>query len=134
VLLPVDGPDGSPLQHLRQIRAPRRASVIPTDRCFLRAVGSDLIQPINDLAVAAPVSNQALHLIATRATTLVARHLKVIELADKVTEYDCAVTWHCASEYRSEQGSGDPALFNCVVLCRKCHRQAPCMTGSHLQI
>jgi len=53
-----------------------------------------LIQPIDDLAVAATISDQALHLIAARTTTLIARHPKVIELADEVAEDDCAVAGH----------------------------------------
>src|SRR5262249_3201446 len=99
------------LQHSRQIRTPRRALVIPTECCLLRAVGGDLIQPVDDLPVAATVIDQTQHLIATGTATLVARHPKLIELADKVAEDDCAVAGHvCAALCKRDGVSVDIAL------------------------
>jgi hypothetical protein len=50
-----------------------------------------LIQPIDDLAVATTIINQALHLIAAVAATLVTGHAQQVELAGEVAEDDCAV-------------------------------------------
>jgi hypothetical protein len=59
-----------------------------------------LIQPIDDLAVAAMVIDQALHRIATETPALVARHATIIELADQITEEDCAVAGIVAIDSR----------------------------------
>ena len=55
---------------------------------------STMIQPIDDFAVAATGTEQALHLIPTGTSTLVARHPKVIELADEIVEDDGTVERH----------------------------------------
>jgi hypothetical protein len=50
-----------------------------------------LIQPINDLAVAATIIDQALHLIATIAAAFLTGDAQHFELADEIAEDDCAV-------------------------------------------
>ena len=63
---------------------------------FFRAAGGDLTQPVNELGVTATIIDQALHLIATVAAALGTGHAQAIELAEQITEYDCAVAGHGA--------------------------------------
>jgi hypothetical protein len=49
---------------------------------LFRAVGSDLVQPVDGLGIAATVIDQTLDAIATTATARATSNVKRIELAD----------------------------------------------------
>jgi hypothetical protein len=55
------------LQHLRQVRAPSAALIIHIVSRLFRAVGGDLVQPVDDLRIAATLIDQTLDVIATTA-------------------------------------------------------------------
>jgi hypothetical protein len=61
---------------------------------FLRAVGGQFIQPVDDLAVTGAPFDQTGKPIIPSAVTLGARHPQAIELAEQIAEYDCAVAGH----------------------------------------
>jgi len=79
----------------RQIRATHTALIVHIGRTtLLRAVGTYLIEPVDDLAITAPLFNQALHLIAIGALALETINVERIELADEVSKDDCVVAGH----------------------------------------
>jgi hypothetical protein len=82
------------LQHHWQLGALRPVSVIPIHCRSLGAVTGNLIQPIDKLSVTASIIDEANDPVATRPATLVTSHAQHIELADKITEDDCAVAGH----------------------------------------
>jgi hypothetical protein len=56
--------------------------------------GGDDIEPINDLGVMAMGSDEAGDNVPTLAGALAATHTQHRELADQITEGDCAVAGH----------------------------------------
>jgi len=81
-------------KHPRQIRAAYPALIVHIGRTLLRTVGNYLIEPIDDLAVAAPLFNQTLHLIAAGVLALGTINVEHIELADEVSEDDGVIAGH----------------------------------------
>ena len=77
------------LKHPRQIPALRTARIIHIVRNLIRAFGCQFIEPIDDLAITATVSNETRHDIAAIPPTLFASNAQHVELADKLA--DCAV-------------------------------------------
>ena len=59
-----------PLQHPRQIPAPRTAWIIHVVRNLLRALGCQFIEPIDHLAIAATLIDEAGEAVATVALAL----------------------------------------------------------------
>ena len=57
-------------------------------------MGSQCIQPVDDLAVAAAPLNQTIEPIAAITLALFTAHAKQLELADEIAEDDCAVAGH----------------------------------------
>lgn len=90
-----------PLQHPWKIRAPRGAWVVPVMRALLRAVGSDLVEPVNHLGVTAAVVDKVLQVIAAGAAALYAVNVHDVELADQVGEDDRALAGHMSALLRS---------------------------------
>src|SRR5262249_34835027 len=83
-------PTSRGLQHLRQIWTLHAALVIPIDLDPLRTCG-DLIKPIDYRSVTAILFNQASNTVRPSAARAVTGHAQHIELADEITEHDCAV-------------------------------------------
>jgi hypothetical protein len=67
------------LKYSGQLRALCPAPVIPIDWYSFRAIASDLIQPIDNLGIAATVIDQAAQAIAASPATLVTGHPQHIE-------------------------------------------------------
>ena len=61
---------------------------------FLWAVGGDLAKPVDQLCLPATLLNQTIKTVATGATALLTVDVQHIELADEITENDCAVAGH----------------------------------------
>jgi len=59
---------------------------------FPRAVGRDLVRPVEQLGVDAIAHNQSINPILARASALVTSDAQHRQLADKVSENDCAFT------------------------------------------
>ena len=66
---------------------------------LLRAIGSDLIEPIDQLGIAAALRNETVQSITTIAPALLTTHAQDIELADEIAEDDCAVAGHDGAYY-----------------------------------
>ena len=96
------------LNDLTGSAAPRPTSVIPIHGGPLRAIGGNLIDPIDYLAVTPMLINQMLHSITARTPALVTRDAQHIELADEVTEYDCAVAGHNDNHRTASERIGGP--------------------------
>jgi hypothetical protein len=64
----------------------------------LWTLGSQLIEPIDELGVAATLTNEAGQDIVAIAPALLTTHAQHIELADEIAEDDCAVAGHFALE------------------------------------
>jgi hypothetical protein len=73
------------------LRALRTARVIHVAGNLLRAFGGQFIEPIDDLGAPAPLIDETGQTIAAVSPTLAASHAQHIELADEITEDDCAV-------------------------------------------
>ena len=63
-------------------------------RGFFRTIGRELIKPIDQLGITATLIDEAGEAIAAVTPALGTSNAKHIELADKITEYDCAVAGH----------------------------------------
>jgi hypothetical protein len=70
------------LQHLRQLRALRTARIIHVVCNLLRTVGGDLIKPLDELCIAATLTNETGQDIAAIAPALVTVDAQHFELAD----------------------------------------------------
>ena len=73
------------LQHPRQIPAPRTAWIIHVVCNLLRALGCQFIEPIDDLAIAATVTNETGEDIATIPPTFLTSDAQHFGLADEVS-------------------------------------------------
>ena len=82
------------LQHPRQIGTPRTAWIVHVVCNLLGAVGGDFTEPVDQLGIAATLLDQTIKTITTRARALLTVDVQHIELADQITEYDCAVAGH----------------------------------------
>jgi hypothetical protein len=78
----------------------RTAGVIHVAGNLLRAFGGKPIEPINHFSIAATRIDEAGEAIATVAPALLTTHAQHIELADKISEDDCAVAGHKAQGHR----------------------------------
>src|SRR5215471_2481705 len=83
----------SPIRY-RQVWAPRAALVVQIPRLLPRAVGRDLVGPIEQLGVNAVAFDQPMELISTPTAALAALDVEHVELADQVAEDDRAVAGH----------------------------------------
>ena len=83
-----------PLQHLRQILAPRTASIVHVVCSLLRTLGRQFIEPINELGITAALLNETAQAVTTIAPALVAGDAQHIEFADEIAEDGCAVAGH----------------------------------------
>jgi len=81
----------------RQIRAPCAVLVIHLVRAFLWTVAGNLIEPINHFGIAATIIDQAGQAIAASAAALLTGHPQHVELADQITEDDCAVAGYAGA-------------------------------------
>ena len=82
------------LQHFLQLRATCDARIIHVVRNLLRAFGCKLTEPIDELCIATTLLNETVQPITTVAPTFLTGDAQHIELANEITEYDCAVAGH----------------------------------------
>jgi hypothetical protein len=101
-------PEASVLQHFRQIPASRTAWIIHIECNLLRAFGCQFIEPIDELGIAATLTNETGEDIAAIPPTLFAGDAQHIELTDEIAEEDCAVAGHHTSP--------DGLILGCTVL------------------
>ena len=80
-----------PLQHLRQLRTLRTARIIHVAGNLLRTFGSQFIEPIDELGIAATLTNETGEDIAAIPPAFLTSHAQHIELACEIAEDDCAV-------------------------------------------
>jgi hypothetical protein len=79
------------LKHPRQILASRTAWIIHVVCNLLRALGSQFIEPIDELGIAATVTNETGHDIAAIPRTFLTSDAQHFGLAEEIAEDDCAV-------------------------------------------
>jgi len=96
------------LEHLRRLRAPRTAWVVHIAGDFLRTFGSQFIEPIDQLCTAATLVDETAKPITAVAPAFLASHAQHIELADEITEYDCAVARHNDNHRTASERTGGP--------------------------
>jgi hypothetical protein len=77
------------LQRLRQLRTLRTARIIHVVCNLLRAFGCQFIEPIDDLAITATVSNEAGEDIAAIPPAFLTSDAQHSEFAGEVAEDDC---------------------------------------------
>jgi hypothetical protein len=83
-----------------QFRTPRRALVAHIASLLLRTVGGDFAQPIDQLAIASVLFDQAGNRIATLSPAPVAGDAQHVELDDQIAEGDGAVAGHRCGRLR----------------------------------
>jgi hypothetical protein len=74
--------------------------IIPIDASALRAIASNLVDPVGQATVEATLTDEMGEPVMTGPTTLVTGNIQHVELSDEVTEDDCAVAGHGANSMK----------------------------------
>jgi hypothetical protein len=80
--------------------------IAPIASGFLRTIGGEFTEPIDNLGITATGFNQPIQAIAAGALALAASHAQYIELADEIAEYDGAVAGHAWPAYSLREHFG----------------------------
>jgi hypothetical protein len=83
-----------PLQHLRQLRTLRTASIIHVVGNLLRAFGCKFTEPIGDLGIAATLLNETIQPVIAVTPAFLTTHAKHIELAGEIAKDSATVAGH----------------------------------------